>query len=260
MKKSDPHWLSIRRLLTLLLIVLVEVGSVAMQVNGASFGANHHHPFQNVSENLWEDIIKNRRVNSQTADKNNTALFTTLIRKHYLHNMCSDLLVKVKGKGRKGINAKGKMNGTNLELSKLVFSPTPQGKIIIFGQHTAKAICFNVNGRLVGKDYPKAHHLKLCEFVEEYSADGNYVHYRSAEKPSWYMGFRKNGKSLLGTAIHKHSEDCFRFLKIHNPRQCRTEHGNGPANAIFCNMNFLDILRMDSLGHGKQHKGHRNYR
>lgn len=42
----------------------------------------------------------------------------THIRKHFLYNLCSERIVKVFEKGRKGINARGKINGKHLEFSK----------------------------------------------------------------------------------------------------------------------------------------------
>ena len=44
----------------------------------------------------------------------------TQIRRHLLYNLCSDKIVKIIRKGRKGINARGKKRGKNMDLSKYI--------------------------------------------------------------------------------------------------------------------------------------------
>ena len=82
-----------------------------------------------------------------------------------------------------------------------------------------------------------------CEFKEEYTENRSYTLYRSAHKPNWYLGFKKNGRPLKVTAIHKKSkEGCFKFQKLSSlPTQSRTENKrkkckrkNGPPGIDFC--------------------------
>lgn len=42
----------------------------------------------------------------------------THIRRHLLYNLCSERIVKIIRKGRRGINARGKRKGRNMDLSK----------------------------------------------------------------------------------------------------------------------------------------------
>ncbi|XP_045189297.2 fibroblast growth factor 18-like isoform X2 [Mercenaria mercenaria] len=258
MKKSEPRRLTICRLLTLLLIVLVGVGSAANQVNGASLGVN---PLKDVKVNLFDQFF-NQNV-GETIEGTGTHF-----RKHLLYNLCSERIVKIVKKGRKGINARGKWKGKNMDFSKLIFESTPSGTIKIYGEHTALHLCFNRRGKLRAKTNGKS---KLCQFKEEYSDDKFYTHYKTADTTKdWYLGFKKNGKPLKGTDINRfnvRNEDCFKFQKLHQNRTSETQvcppgQGNGPKGVNFCDNNFLNLVkpkrnrvRHDNKHHKRRGKG-----
>lgn len=242
MKKSDPTDFTICRLLTLLLIVLVGLGRASNQVNGASLGVIP---------------MKDAKIDFGTFFSNTTTVEETgtNIRKHLLYNLCSDRVVKIFRRGRKGINARGKVDGKNMEFSKLIFASTPAGTIKIYGQKTDLHICFNKRGKLVAKSSDKS---ILCHFKEEYSEGHMYTHYRSASTKLLYLGFNKNGRPLKGTDFNRKKEDCFKFHKMdHNPSRTSSTFCSGkPEGVNFCDKKFLDIINpvRNKKRHNRQHR------
>lgn len=235
--------------MTLLLIVLVVVGSAANQVDGASLV----NPLQNATVDLF-DLFFNQNV-SHTVEETGTH-----IRKHLLYNLCSEKIVKIIRNGRKGINARGKIKGKNMNLSKLIFESTPSGTIKIYGEHTGLHMCFNKRGRLRAKVNGKS---KLCQFKEEYSDNNKYTHYRTADTTErFYLGFKKNGKPLKGTRkeTNRKNEDCYKFQKVYPNRTsvkpvCPPGTGNGPEGVNFCDNNLLNIVKQDrnKIRHDSKH-------
>lgn len=73
------------------------------------------NPLQNADTDLFEYLF-NKDVSDNL--ENTKPGETTQIRKHFLYNMCSEKLVKIFRKGRRGINARGKSNSKNTDFSK----------------------------------------------------------------------------------------------------------------------------------------------
>ena len=110
-----------------------------------------------------------------------------------------------------------------------------------------------------------------CEFKEEYTENRSYTLYRSAHKPNWYLGFKKSGRPLKVTAIHKKSkEDCFKFQKLsrlptksrsdNNRKKCKRK--NGPPGVDFCQFlrKHKDSIKTSGrkIRHSKSHPRQRN--
>lgn len=100
-------------------------GFGVFQVNGLSLGGVN--PLQDAKlEELFERLFGKDNSVEETG---------THIRKHFLYNLCSERIVKVFQKGRKGINARGKINGKHLEFSKYYYH-----NILIFGLNFVKPL------------------------------------------------------------------------------------------------------------------------
>lgn len=76
------------------------------QVSGASLRV---HPLHGVKVDLFKHFFNTNNTVEETG---------TQIRHHILRNLCSDRIVKIIRKGRKGVNARGKRKGKNMDLSK----------------------------------------------------------------------------------------------------------------------------------------------
>ncbi|XP_060602337.1 fibroblast growth factor 18-like isoform X2 [Ruditapes philippinarum] len=240
MKKSESRRSTICRLLPLLFIVLVGVGSAANQVDGASLRNN---PLKDAKVDFFEHFFMNVSDGIEETG--------TQIRKHLLYNLCSERLVKIIRKSRKGINARGKRKGKNMKFSRLIFESTPSGTIKIYGEHTGLHICFSRKGKLRAQTKGKS---KRCQFKEEYS-DDKYTHYKTADATKdWYLGFKKNGKPLKGTDINSfnvRNQDCFKFQKLHPTRTseetiCPPGNGDGPKSVNFCGNHILDLIKPET--------------
>jgi len=246
------------RLLTLLLIVLVVVGSAANQVNGASIG----EPLKGVPSNtLYDTVFKNT---TRLDDKNQHGV-TKNIRHHLLYHQLSDRFVALVHKGRKGVRARGRMSkGRTMAFNKLVFISTSDNTIIIRAIHSDLHMCFNRRGKLIARHKNKP---TYCEFTEIYSEDGQYTQYMLASKKhSWYVGFDQRGKPVRGNSRSSVDEECFNFLKMPVDDD-KVKHGCvsgiGPKGVNFCDNKFLGsiIPKEDSRAFplkGRQRHKHRH--
>ena len=87
----------------IILCNLLQVGAAPLQL--ATGDLFHSHFNKDISDLL--DSLKTGE--------------TTQIRRHFLYNMCSEKFVRIKKKGRTGINAKGKISAKHMDFSKYYF-------------------------------------------------------------------------------------------------------------------------------------------
>lgn len=264
MTQSGHSRSPICRLLKLLLILLLGVGSASFQVDGASIGSrNISLPQANIDFDFHKIVEKLKPENMDG--------MTTQIRKHVLNNACNRRFVLIERQGRKGVNARGiKREDLNAQL---LFESTHRGTVKIFGIHTGLYLCFNKRGKLITRHSGNS---PLCEFVEEYS-DPSRFHYRMAGRKDnpWYLGFkRRNGKPYKGRARENFSsnskkQDCFKFYKlspedVFDSPKCDGKNNNGP-DVNFCHDTLTKLFKNKknektkarATPHEKRHKKRR---
>lgn len=101
--------------------------------------------------------------------------------------------------------------------TKITFvSVSKKNKVRLRSSRNNKYICFNKRGRVILKGNGNG---KSCVFTEIPEKKKGTIQLRSIFNNTWYVGFKRNGKSLSGN-IHRHRfhRDCYRFYKLSSTR------------------------------------------
>ncbi|XP_052773648.1 uncharacterized protein LOC128212300 isoform X2 [Mya arenaria] len=289
MREKELRYRStICRLLTLLLIVLVGVGSAANQVNGASLGRVNSQISDETESSKSDNRIEKRSSPIHSILNFNkiidihkqgggidppTGEITTQIRKHRLINLCNKKFVKIMKPGKKFIRADGAYDERSTNFSYLTFVSLPNGHINILSQSSGLYLCFNKRWKPTAVyDLKKKKNLRTCEWEEVYSEDREHTHYVAAgtRKQKRYLGFHKSGKALKGKDIKKlknrSKKDCYTFKKVDLPRResnverCTPKPGRGPLEMNNCDRNNFENIFFDlnKIRRKRHHKKHRN--
>ncbi|XP_052212675.1 uncharacterized protein LOC127831689 isoform X2 [Dreissena polymorpha] len=232
MKKGEVPDITICRLLTLLLIVLVGVGSAANQVNGASLG-KVHHILQKKPQ--WQkdgskaspvqdgDIYKVIEHVRKEMNSFPHQVGTTQIRFHRLKSVCTEGFVKVTSKGKNNMSASGKLRELGEDFSYLKFVSKPNGNFSIVSLATDLTICLDKRWKPVATSKTDKKNLMTCEFQEVYAEDMKNFHYRAAvqTRHEKYLGFNSQ-KGMRAKDINnmknRKKKDCYTFRKEDVPQ------------------------------------------
>ena len=155
-------------------------------------------------------------------------------------NLRSNKAVMLFGKNEIGLPVIGAMGTTAVDriYTKITFVPVSfKNEVRIQSSRNNKYMCFNKRGRLILRGNGNG---KSCVFTEILEKKEGTIQLRSTFNDMWYVGFRKNGKSLSGN-IQRHRRfhrNCYRFYKLPSTRNSL----KGETKKTFGNPNSLSYF------------------